>query len=620
MVKTRSYFKKRRICEEKDDKKDDIDDNVKIVKNNKRERDVVLGRELLLENENENENESDVSQTQITEELKQSENKAGIVSDIVSDSSSTATSEATSEDTTQTPSECSQSSDYTPPKIQDIINPFFADLYKLDVEDKKSRELNDILAITNEIKADLALEKFNTEFYRKFSDIRNVIEKSIPSFSDIVNSGMTIEHKAECLEMLYALYNMSPSDPYCITYKQEINNKISLYKTEDNITAEERAFLEKEEKLLTSGRVLSTKQKILLLDAPFEIKKEIYGKYLQLMKIEKVSEEYAKLSAWIDVAISVPYKTVINNFSKELNILQPLSFSHLETYIFKVKDHLDKHFYRMDSVKEQILVFLASKFSSNSNRGKTLALLGPPGCGKTSISMELSKICGIPFSKLSCGGKKSDYFNGSLYVYIGSQPGEITKALISMKCKNGILLLDEFEKMLSSNDVVSSFLHITDSEQNHMFTDNYLGNNIQIDLSMLWIILSMNKLPSDSALKDRLFVINVPGYNSKEKIEILKNNIIPRIMESYSMKNVKVDEDVYTYMINTFTTLEESGVRSLIHATEDMFRKLQFIRTVPNCKTSFSLTYKEPFLLTREKAEKLIKADKKEESHLSMYA
>ena len=97
-----------------------------------------------------------------------------------------------------------------------------------------------------------------------------------------------------------------------------------------------------------------------------------------------------------------------------------------------------------------------------------------------------------------------------------------------MKYKNGILFLDEYEKASEKTDIASCLLHITDFQQNHDFKDNYLSD-VKIDLSELWFIYSMNELPKDSALRDRLFVINVPSYKCKEKEQILTRFVVPKL-------------------------------------------------------------------------------------------
>ena len=104
-----------------------------------------------------------------------------------------------------------------------------------------------------------------------------------------------------------------------------------------------------------------------------------------------------------------------------------------------------------------------------------------------------------------------------------------------MKYKNGILFLDEYEKISENKDIASSLLHITDFQQNHEFQDNYLSD-IKIDLSQLWFIYSMNELPKDTALRDRLFVINVPAYSKHDKATILKDYVLPKTLRNINLR------------------------------------------------------------------------------------
>ena len=248
------------------------------------------------------------------------------------------------------------------------------------------------------------------------------------------------------------------------------------------------------------------------------------------------------------------------------------------TFLKNVTNSLNTELYGMKYVKEQLLLFLNSKLTNPNMKGCSLALVGPPGVGKTTIARHLAEVMKWPFEQISFGGAgSSDFLKGHDYTYVGSRPGEIVRCLSRMKYKNGILFLDEYEKVSENKDIASSLLHITDFQQNHEFQDNYLSD-IKIDLSQLWFIYSMNELPKDTALRDRLFVINVPAYSHEDKANILTNFVIPKTLRNINLQSndVYVDEKSARYIVNAISP-DESGIRSIEQHTKDIVNKINFI-------------------------------------------
>jgi hypothetical protein len=198
----------------------------------------------------------------------------------------------------------------------------------------------------------------------------------------------------------------------------------------------------------------------------------------------------------------------------------------------------------------------------------------------TAISRALSKVMSIPFSQISFGGiTNPDYIKGHDYTYVGSQAGEITRSLCEMNYKNGILFFDEYEKVSDNKSITSLLLHITDPVQNHEFKDAYLSGITQ-DLSNLWFIYSMNNLPLDPALRDRIHIINVPDYNIEDKVNILNDFFLPKAigMVGLSSHSVIIPVDVAKYIINKMK-VQEKGVRQLQFVVIDLVKKINFLVT-----------------------------------------
>lgn len=234
----------------------------------------------------------------------------------------------------------------------------------------------------------------------------------------------------------------------------------------------------------------------------------------------------------------------------------------------------------LESFDEKVLLYISSKIQNPHLKRCSLGLVGPPGVGKTKISRLLAEVLDFPFEQISLGGiSDSGYLKGHEYTYIGAQPGEIVKCLKRMKYKNGIVFLDEFDKISDNKDICSALLHITDPVQNSEFRDKFL-TDITIDLSYVWFVYSMNSLPSDSALRDRVYTIEVPGYQLEDKICIIRDYLFPK-----ALKNINVDENAIIvskkeaeYIVKEKTNyIVDVGVRSIEQIVNTIVSKIDFL-------------------------------------------
>lgn len=379
-------------------------------------------------------------------------------------------------------------------------------------------------------------------------------------------------------------------------------------------------MLEKEKSISTSDINISLKYKILCLNTSPENKITIYRKFEEFSEIENNSEEYTKLKNWIKWATDIPHDNIkTQNYCKE----------ELTYFLQHINNRLNEELYGMDKVKEQILMFISSKLLNPTMKKCNLGLVGPPGTGKTAISKLIASVLDFPFEQISFGGvDKPDFLKGHDYTYIGSQPGEIVKCLKRMKYKNGILFLDEYEKISDNKEICSALLHITDPTQNHEYRDQFLSE-ITIDLSNIWFIYSMNSLPDDSALRDRIFYIDINGYTHTDKIQIIKNYLLPKTLKNMSLpdKSMYFDTGVISYFISCVSDRFDMGVRTIEKAINDIVNKLSFIYSHQNNEgklngfsVSFNIDEKIvfPFCITRKIIDKIIDNKNKMDTAMSI--
>jgi hypothetical protein len=197
----------------------------------------------------------------------------------------------------------------------------------------------------------------------------------------------------------------------------------------------------------------------------------------------------------------------------------------------------------------------------------------------TRIARIVADAMDYPFEQISFGGVSGpEFLRGHDYTYIGSKPGMIVESLSRMGVKNGVLFLDELDKATENKDVCATLLHITDPVQNHEFRDRYLSE-LTIDLSKIWFIYSMNNLPSDLALKDRLHIINIHGYTVKDKVIICNNYLLPKALENINRNpgDIYASTETLYYLINRVCSSYDKGVRNIERVINDICSKIHFL-------------------------------------------
>jgi ATP-dependent Lon protease len=237
---------------------------------------------------------------------------------------------------------------------------------------------------------------------------------------------------------------------------------------------------------------------------------------------------------------------------------------------------LDADHYGLDKIKRRILEWLSVRKLAPEGKSPILCFVGPPGVGKTSLGQSIARATGRKFQRVALGGVHDEAeIRGHRRTYIGSLPGNVIQALKRAQTRSAVFMLDEIDKVGAGGfhgDPASALLEVLDPEQNSKFRDNYLG--VDFDLSKVLFIATANQLDAiPGPLRDRMEIIQLPGYTEAEKLEIAKRYLVKRQLEANGVKpeQASVTDAALTAIIADYT--REAGVRNLEREIGAVFRR-----------------------------------------------
>ncbi|MDD4187386.1 MAG: AAA family ATPase [Bacilli bacterium] len=347
----------------------------------------------------------------------------------------------------------------------------------------------------------------------------------------------------------------------------KLNNKLD-YEIRNDFEKEQKNYLLKAkiEKLNEELGIFIPKKeeaslyrdKINSLDVNSAIKKELLSELKKYEYTPDNSPDLSGIRSYLETVINLPF----NKSSKE------------ELNTKNIRIALDKNHYGMNNIKERIEEYAALKDLKSDITSPILCFVGPPGVGKTTLSMSISKALKRKFFKISVGGlNDSSELIGHRRTYLGASPGKIIAGIKKVGVDNPVILIDEVDKMVKDfkGDPASVLLDILDVNQNKLFIDNYVEE--PFDLSKVLFILTANDeelIPA--TLKDRLEIIYIDSYTIYDKKDIALNYLIPNIFNKYGARKIKIKEDVILYIISNYTL--ESGVRELERVLDKLIRNI----------------------------------------------
>lgn len=311
---------------------------------------------------------------------------------------------------------------------------------------------------------------------------------------------------------------------------------------------------------------------------------ELFEKELQ--KVERLNPavaEYSVQMTYLNLMLELPWNDVTQD-NLDLKC---------------AREQLDHDHFGLDEVKERLLEHLAVIKLKGDLKSPILCLYGPPGVGKTSLGKSVAAALGRKFGRISLGGLHDEAeIRGHRRTYIGAMPGRIIQTIKRCGSSNPVIILDEVDKVTVSNhgDPSSALLEVLDPEQNTTFHDNYLDT--EYDLSKVLFIATANNIGNiNPALRDRMEMINIPGYILEEKVQIALNHLLPKQREAHGIPEGKLEmtAEVVEAIIAGYT--RESGVRSLDKNLAKIARH-----------RAKQIAFEEPYgpLVTKEDVEKIL--------------
>ncbi|HEY9174110.1 MAG TPA: endopeptidase La [Verrucomicrobiae bacterium] len=269
----------------------------------------------------------------------------------------------------------------------------------------------------------------------------------------------------------------------------------------------------------------------------------------RLSHLHPASPEYSVIVSYVEVLAELPWSKLTED-NLDLDRAQKI---------------LDRDHFNLEKVKRRLIEYLAVRKLNPEGHGPILCFLGPPGVGKTSLGQSIADALGRKFARLSLGGVHDEAeIRGHRRTYIGSMPGRLIQEIRRAGSRNPVLMLDEIDKVGADfrGDPASALLEVLDPRQNHAFVDHYL--DVPFDLSQVMFICTANQMDTvPPALRDRMEVIEIPGYTDREKLEIARRYLVKRQLKEHGLKNgqCRFETAALQRIINDYT--REAGVREL---------------------------------------------------------
>ena len=400
---------------------------------------------------------------------------------------------------------------------------------------------------------------------------RNITEPGLLADMVAYSPDMSTEQRQELLETIDVVERLKLVSTF-------LNRQVEILELKGKIQSEVKSELDKtqreyilREQLKAIQRELGEddpqqaeihelRDKVEQSGMPDEVRTRALKEVDRMSRIPSASPEVGVIRTYVDWLVGLPWNTSTDD---NLDIREAARI-------------LDEDHFGLEKVKERILEYLAVRTLASTIRSPILCFVGPPGVGKTSLGKSIARAMGRKFVRMSLGGVHDEAeIRGHRRTYIGALPGRVIQSIKTSGSNNPVFMLDEVDKlgMDFRGDPSSALLEVLDPEQNNTFQDNYL--EVPFDLSKVLFITTANLLdPIPAALRDRMEVVQLPGYTQREKVEIGKRFLLPKQLRNHGLteKRIQITDDAFVELVQAYT--HEAGVRNLERELANIMRKV----------------------------------------------